>query len=219
MHFPDDTMLARGANRVCVRDPSSDAHCLKYELPPEERTPVGVRQQFRRWLARRIPALGENRTELRAWRSLHARLGNDLDRFVAPCEAIVDTPHGPALRCALVREDSGAPAASLYRHLFELRIHDAGALCAAVDAIEAWLLRHGIPLFDLNSGNFVVVTDPDAPAGLRLVCIDVKSILDGREIVPLSKWIPALGARKIRRRTERLRQRIRDHAPGTPPAE
>lgn len=70
LRFPADRILAHGANRLCVRDPDSDAHCLKYELPPEQRTRVGARQRLRRWLARRMPALGENRTELRAWRWL-----------------------------------------------------------------------------------------------------------------------------------------------------
>lgn len=210
LRFPANRVLAQGANRICVRDPSSDAHCLKYELPPEQRTRVGPRQRLRRWLARRIPALGENRTELRAWRRLHARLGRELDRFVAPCEGIVRTPEGLALRCALVRDPDGAHARSLYAHLFESTAYSTTQLCASVDAFETWLLRHGIPLFDLNSGNVVVVDAPAETCGVRLVCVDVKSILDGREIVPISRWVPWLRTRKLRRRAERLRARIRD---------
>ncbi len=207
--FPAERVLAQGANRICVRDPGSDAYCLKYELPPEQRTRVGARQRLRRWIARRIPALGENRMELRAWRRLHARLGDALADFVAPCDGIVDTPQGPALRCGLVRDAQGLPARSLYAHLFETTPYTAAQLCTAVDAFEAWLLRHEIPLFDLNSGNVVVIEDAGQPSGLRLVCVDVKSILDGREIVPVSRWVPWLRARKLRRRAERLRTRIR----------
>ena len=215
--FSADRVLAQGANRICVRDPESDAHCLKYELPPERRTRVGARQRLRRWLARRMPALGENRTELRAWRWLHARLGDPLAHFVAPCTGLVHTPEGLALRCVLVRDAGGSPARSLYAHLFESSGYEAAQLCAAVDTFEAWLLRHGIPLFDLNSGNFVVVDDPAEACGARLVCVDVKSILDGREIVPVSRWVPALRARKLRRRAERLRARIRDRLAPSPP--
>jgi hypothetical protein len=217
LRFPADRILAHGANRLCVRDPDSDAHCLKYELPPEQRTRVGARQRLRRWLARRMPALGENRTELRAWRWLQSRLGDAPDGFVAPCEGLVRTPEGTALRCVLVRDTHGAPARSLYAHLFESTPYQAAQLCAAVDRFEAWLLHHGIPLFDLNSGNLVVVDDPRSPCGVRLVCVDVKSILDGREIVPVSRWIPWLRARKLRRRAERLRARIRDRL-APPPA-
>ncbi|HEY1136522.1 MAG TPA: hypothetical protein VGE64_03435 [Xanthomonadaceae bacterium] len=226
LRFPADRILAQGANRICVRDLQSEAHCLKYELPPAQRTRVGPRQRLRRWLARRMPAFGENRTELRAWRWLHARLGDSLARFVAPCDGIVDTREGPALRCALVRDAGGKPARSLYAHLFESAgdasienastPYRAAQLCAAVDAFEAWLLQHGIPLFDLNSGNFVVVDDPAEACGVRLVCVDVKSILDGREIVPVSRWIPRLRARKLRRRAERLRARIRDRLAPSP---
>ena len=71
---------------------------------------------------------------------------------------------------------------------------------------EAFLLARGIPLFDLNAGNFVVVP---AGAGARLVCVDAKSTVAGKELVPVSRWIPWLRRRKVRRRAERLRQRIR----------
>lgn len=216
LRFPTDRVLAQGANRICVRDPASDAHCLKYELPPAQRTRVGMRQRLRRWLARRMPAFGENRTELRAWHWLQARLGDSIVHFVAPCDGIVNTTDGPALRCALVRAADGRPARSLYAHLFESTGYQATQLCAAVDAFEAWLLHHGIPLFDLNSGNFVVVDDPAEACGVRLVCVDVKSILDGREILPISRWIPQLRARKLRRRAERLRARIRDRLTSSP---
>ena len=75
-----------------------------------------------------------------------------------------------------------------------------------MDDFERCLLDRGIPLFDLNAGNFVVVP---AGAGVRLVCVDAKSTVSGKELVPISRWIPWLRRRKIRRRAERLRQRIR----------
>lgn len=214
--FPADRILAQGANRICVRDPDSDAHCLKYELAPELRTRVGLRQGLRRWIARRIPALGENRTELRAWHWLRARTGHTIDRFVASCDGLVDTPQGIALRCILVRDAAGAPARSLHAHLFESTPYRPDQLCVAVDAFEAWLLQHGIPLFDLNSGNFVVVDDTGEACGVRLVCVDVKSILDGREILPVSRWVPSLRTRKVQRRAERLRIRIRERLASAP---
>lgn len=207
--FPAERVLAKGANRICVRDPDSAVHCLKYELPAALRTRVGLRQRSRRWLARHIPAFGENHTELRAWRWLRARVNGDIDHCVARCDGLVDTVDGEALRCALVIDADGVPARSLYAHLFDSTPYHASQLCDAVDAIEAWLLRHDIPLFDLNSGNFVVVADASKDCGVRLVCVDVKSILDGREIIPFSRWLPGLRRRKVQRRAERLRARIR----------
>ncbi len=215
-HWSGLTVLARGANRLCAADPDDAGHCLKFELPPGERTRAGMRTRLRRRLARHWPALGENATELRAWRRLDARIGAGLDAWLAPCRGIVATGWGPALRCALIRDAGGAPARSLYAHLFEGTGFSATSLCAAVDAIERELLAHDVPLFDLNAGNFVVT---DAGTGMqpRLICVDAKSTLAGKEILPFSRWSRRLMHRKIRRRAERLRQRIRAALADTPP--
>ena len=200
-------IISRGANRLCARDPQDPMHCLKFELPAGERTRVGLRQRMRRWLGRQIPRFGENRTELRAYRGLRTRLGERTDGYLAACHGLVETEHGPALQCDCVLLADGSPARSLYRHLFEGPRVPAEKLCAAVDAFEAWLLENDIPLFDLNAGNFVVIPRGDA---LALVCIDAKSVLSGKEILPFSRWSRRLMRRKIRRRAQRLRQRITD---------
>ena len=198
-------ILSRGANRLCARDPRDPAHCLKFELPAGERTRVGLRQRMRRWLGRHVPRFGENRTELRAYRKLRKRLAERTDGYLAACHGLVETANGPALRCDCALLADGSPARSLYRHLFEGPRFPAEKLCAAVDAFEAWLLENDVPLFDLNAGNFVVVPRGDA---LALVCIDTKSVLSGKEILPFSRWSRRLMQRKIRRRAQRLRQRI-----------
>lgn len=205
-HWQGLDILARGANRLCARAPDDAAHCLKFELRPDERTPVGAREGLHRALARLVPAFGENAVELRAYRRLHARLGEAAHEVLAACEAIVPTRWGRALRCQLVRDRDGAVARSLYSHLFEGTPHPADALCAEVDRVEAWLLAHRVPLFDLNAGNFVVAGTAGQP---RLICIDAKSTVRGKEPLPVSRWIPRLMRRKIQRRAERLRQRIR----------
>jgi len=200
-------IISRGANRLCARDPRDPAHCLKFELPLGERTKVGLRQRMRRWLGRHVPRFGENRTELRAYRKLRMRLAEGTDGYLAACHGLVATANGPALRCDCVLLADGSPARSLYRHLFEGPRQPAEKLRAAVDAFEAWLLENDVPLFDLNAGNFVVVPRGDA---LALVCVDTKSVLSGKEILPFSRWSRRLMQRKIRRRAQRLRQRIAD---------
>ncbi len=219
------TLLAIGANRICVIDLEDPRFCLKYERPLHERTGVGGRQAMRRRIGLWFPALGDNRSELRAYRRLQRRLGEAIDGVFAACHGIIDTPSGPALRCDCVRDADGAPAPSLYRCLFgedaNDRRYDADALCAAVDRIEAWLLLHRVPLFDLNSGNFAVVETPPKANGdiarLDLICIDLKSLVSGKELLPISRWVPALMRRKIQRRMQRLRQRIRDALAQAPP--
>lgn len=198
-------VISRGANRLCARDPQDPAHCLKFELPLAERTTVGLRQRIRRWLGRHVPLFGENRTELRAYRRLRTRLGERTDGFLAACHSLVETANGPALRCDCMLLADGSPARSLYRHLFEDPRHPAEELCAAVDAFEAWLLENHVPLFDLNAGNFVVVPRGDA---LALVCVDTKSVLSGKEVLPFSRWSRRLMRRKVARRAQRLRERI-----------
>lgn len=213
-HWGGLTVLARGASRLCALDPDDAGHCLKFELHPDERPAAGLRARLRRSLARRLPALGENATELRAWRRLRARIGSALDGWLAPCTGIVATRWGPALRCVLVRDADDAIARSLYAHLFEGTRSSPDSLCAAVDAMERELLAHDVPLFDLNAGNFVVAGSATQP---RLVCVDAKSTLSGKEILPFSRWSRRLMHRKIRRRAGRLRQRIRAALADTPP--
>lgn len=199
-------IISHGANRLCVRDPGDASRCLKFELPAEQRTQVGMRQQLRRWLARRFPRLGENRTELRAYRRLYARLGASIENYIATCHGIIDTPHGKALQCDCVLANDGTPAPSLYHCLFVEPRYDAESLCTASEAFEAWLIRQRIPLFDLNAGNFVV---QNQDGSVRLVCVDAKSVLSGKEILPFSRWSRRLMQRKIARRAARLRARIR----------
>lgn len=205
-HWEGLEVLARGANRVCARDPVNPAHCLKFELAAPERTRAGLRARFRRWLGRRFPSRGDNAVELRAWRQLQRKHGAALEARFAACHAVVPTRWGPALRCDCVLQQDGTPAPSLYRVMFGAPVFGSRILLEAVTDFEGFLLEHGIPLFDLNAGNFVVVP---GDGGIRLVCVDAKSTVSGKELIPISRWIPWLRRRKVRRRAERLRQRIR----------
>lgn len=212
-------VVAAGANRVCVLDPDMPGHCLKYLQAPDPQRPRALRHRLRAWWQVHGPGRDANALEWQAWRWLHARQGDALDLRVARCLGIASTANGPALRCRLVPSNEGSGAApSLYALLFgpARGRYDAPALCAAVARFEAWLQRHALPLFDLNSGNLVVVERDGLP---ELVCVDVKSVLGGKEPIPVSRWSRRLMRRKIARRAERLRQRILAHAPlaGTQP--
>lgn len=203
-------VIARGANRVCVLDPELPGHCLKYELQPVPGMRRYWRRRLRHALSRRFARLGLNATELAAWRRLRARLGKTLDEHVAPCVGIVQTPAGPALRAHLVADAGGGPAPSLAMLLDGSAASlDPGALVRALDRFEAWLLAHRIPLSDLNAGNLVVVRRGGEQ---QLMCVDLKSTLSSRELLPLSRWSWTLMRRKITRRCERLRRRLENTA-------
>lgn len=199
--------LGHGANRVVVVDPDHAGCCLKVPLPPAARPAASLGARIRRRLAGSATGTTENTIELRAWRRLCERLGETrLAERIAPVHGLVQSPAGPALRCTLVLDRDGQPAPSLFAVLADVPRWPAEALCDAVEDMEAWLLAHRVPLFDLNAGNFVVVADGDRP---RLVCVDVKSTVSDRAWLPLARWIPALGRRKLVRRAARLRARIR----------
>lgn len=198
-------VLAHGAHRICVRDAHAPQFCLKFERPLHERPASGLRQRARLWLGHRLPYFGDNRAELRAYRTLNRRIGTADDTPFARSHGLVATPWGAALRTDCVLLADGQPARSLHAHLHRFRCHSPVSLCQAVVEFEQWLIEHRLPLFDLNPGNFVVVPHGD---GLRLVCVDAKSLARGKEVLPLSRWSSRLMRRKIRRRAARLRARI-----------
>ena len=203
-HWNGMPLLAIGMNRICVLDPLSSAHCLKFERPASQRAGASLRRRLRLWRSRLDARLGDNGTELRAMALLDAAPGGATAPFARSLDRVA-TPWGPALRCECVRLPDGSPALSLHAHLYTVRRYPAHVLYNAVDRFEAWLLASGLPLFDLNPGNFVVVP---CDTGVRLVCVDAKSLVRGKELIPLSRWSPALRRRKIKRRLARLRARI-----------
>lgn len=199
-------VIARGANRICVLHPGIPGDCLKYELRPAP----GMRRYWRRLLRHSLsqvfPGLGLNATELAAWQRLHARLGDALEEHAAPCIGLIQTPAGPALRARLVTGADGRPAPTIAMLLEPgAPAMDPVSLGRALDRFEAWLLEHRIPLSDLNAGNLAVVEREGEP---WLVCVDLKSTISGRELIPLSRWSWSLMRNKIIRRCQRLRQRI-----------
>lgn len=198
-------LIARGATRVAVVDPVDVDACLKFELDPESRTPASLRERLRRWTGRAFPEFGDNATELAAYRRLHARLGARLHAHIAAVDCAVDTAWGPALRTRRVRHADGSAAESLFQLMGDHALPVERA-CEAIDVFAGWLIAHRIPLFDLNAGNLLLVRDAVA---MRIVCIDCKSTRSSKEIIPVSRWIPALMRRKILRRAQRLKQRLR----------
>lgn len=181
-------VVSRGANRICVRDPGSPAHCLKYMLQPVD----APRSHPAHWLRARLAGTGNaNLTELRAWHYVCPRTDASEPWRLAASEAIVETPAGPSLHQLLA---SGIPDAD-----------GRMALADAVARFEAWLQRQAIPLFDLNSGNLVRIHREGRP---ELVCVDLKSVLARKELLPLSRWSRRLMHAKIARRAARLRSQV-----------
>ena len=199
-------VVGRSTNRICVLDPEDSTKCLKFELSPLEQGRTTWRNRLRRWIGRRFPYFGYNSAEWRAYCKLRRRLGARLHEHAARVFGLVWTPDGLALWVDRVM-DRGAPAKRLAYWLTEDRRYPEKVLLAAVDRLEAFLATYRIPLFDLNTHNLLLREEADG--SLRLVSVDLKSVAQTKKLLPLSRWSRFLMRQKIRRRAQRLRERIR----------
>lgn len=196
-------VIGKGANRICVRDVQDPAICLKIDLPKHQRTVKNLRQRIRRELSDRLSIFNENYIEWHAYQNLVTRLGHHIvDSYVARCIGLDASAQGLILRCELVKSADGQVAKSLFHYMQHQDNIDPTQLIIALDAFQAWLIEHDIPLFDLNSGNLVVQRHGQQ---LQLKCIDVKSVLRSKEILPISYWSKILMHKKIKRRIARLK--------------
>lgn len=196
-------VIGKGANRICVRDVQDPAICLKIDLPKHQRSVKNFRQRIRRELSDRLSIFNENYIEWQAYQSLVQRLGHTvLDTYMARCISVDASAQGLILRCELVQSADGQIAKSLFHYMQHPSNIDTKQLLAALDEFQTWLLKYNIPLFDLNAGNLVVQRDGQQ---LQLKCIDVKSVLRGKEIIPVSYWFKSLMHKKIKRRIARLK--------------
>ena len=196
-------VIGKGANRICVRDAQDPAICLKIDLPKHQRSVKNLRQRIRRELSDRLSLFNENYIEWQAYQKLVQRLGHDvIDPYMARCISLDTSAQGLILRCELVQSADGQVAKSLFHYMQHQDNIDPVQLIAALDVFQAWLIQHDIPLFDLNAGNLVVQRNGQQ---LQLKCIDVKSVLRGKEIIPVSYWFKQLMHKKIKRRIARLK--------------
>lgn len=201
-------IIGKGANRICVRDLQDSNVCLKIDLPKHERRVKNFRQHVQRQLSDRFAVFNENYIEWHAYQSLVKRLGHEIvDRYIAQCLSLAPSTQGLILRCELIQSADGEVAKSLFYYMQQQQqLLDAQMLCTALDQFQDWLIQYNIPLFDLNSGNLVVQRDGKQ---LQLKCVDVKSVLRGKEIIPVSYWFKKLMHKKIKRRIARLKDLVR----------
>lgn len=188
MDIPDSRILGQGKNRVCIRPDSNSQLCLKLDA---------------------TAAL--NRLEMAAWLELRNKNLDDLTQYFSPCFALEMTPWGEALLCEAAVDLNGNLAPSLLdvlsgRSPTQDCQEASDQLCLAVDRFTNYLIRHDIRLFDLNPGNFSVIAEA---GGFRLLCIDVKSLVVSKELLPVGRYFKSLAHRKIVRRSHRLKERIR----------
>ncbi|WP_407409307.1 YrbL family protein [Acinetobacter sp.] len=206
-------VLGAGANRYCVVSPHDEGICLKIILPPQQRQIKNWRQRLQRYLSQNFVRFNENYIEWLAYQRLAHKISPDvLRQHLAACLQLDQHQLGLILSCELVRDTSGEISLSLHHYLKNNLSLNTQQICQAIDELALWLIKHNIPLFDLNSGNLVVQYQPTGQ--LKLKCIDVKSTFKSKEIIPLSYWSKRLMHKKIRRRASRLKDLIKNSSVG-----
>ncbi|MDN3637921.1 YrbL family protein [Simiduia curdlanivorans] len=200
-------IIARGANRICVQDPASTDQCIKFDLPSEQAKPG-----LANWLRRRKAMLFPNNSfadqEFRKYKALEQRIGNAARNHIAQCIALVNTSFGRGLVCERVYNQNGTAAQPIYYYFEHESTLSSDALIDAIYKFGDFLLRHDIPLFDLNPGNLLVQLN-NSDNKCTIYCIDLKSLGQCKEIIPLSLWFKPLRKKKIQRRISRLANAVR----------
>lgn len=200
-------LLGSGANRYCVISPRDNSICLKIDLPFERKKTKNWRQSIQRYLSRNFNYFNENFVEWRAAKKLHKLVTQEIAlEYIAPIYSLDESELGWILSTELVRNEDGTVAKSLHHHICENSTLSKQQLYKEIDKFCKFLLEYRIPLFDLNSGNIVI---QHSSKGMRLYCVDIKSIARGKEIIPISYWSNRLMKKKILRRADRLKQVIK----------
>ncbi|WP_436915164.1 YrbL family protein [Acinetobacter gandensis] len=180
--------LGRGANRYTIVHPENNARCLK--LPTHATQGANL-----------------NQLEYQAYQQLAARALQS-DVFFVQCYGLLDTNLGQALEVERLFLPNQKPAQSLYQWLQDKSLQQDYPVHVIVEMIEqftGYLIENDLPIFDLNSGNLMLCEHHNQ---LALKYVDVKSLLQSKEIIPISRWFKGLMHRKVKRRAERLKQRI-----------
>lgn len=211
------TLIGRGANRVCVEHPDDRHLCIKIDLPQQPAATTSLAGRLKAWFSNLLPDPSLAHLEFRSNRKIQAALGPAFAGHFAQALEVVPLALGCGLVCERIYNADGTPSQSVDFYLRNPSTVSADVIVRALEEFEAFLLRHDIPLFDLNAGNMLIQF---TGAGARAVCIDTKSLGKAKEILPLANWFKAIRQQKISRRFGRLKNKVvrilgaRANAPG-----
>lgn len=179
-------ILGCGANRYSIVHPTNENRCLK--LPSDETQAVEL-----------------NKLEYRAYQQLSSQQLQH-EAFFVQCYGLVETNLGQALEVERLFLYKRQPALSLHQWLEDHHLQQqylVTDIVRMIDSFSNYLIEHDLPIFDLNSGNLMLC---EHQGKLALKYVDVKSLLQSKEIIPISRWFKGLMHRKVKRRADRLKQ-------------
>lgn len=181
-------ILGQGANRYSIVHPENTTRCLKLPTNKDQQSELNALeyQAYQQLLDRKI----------------------ELQPYFVQCYGLVDTNLGQALEVERLFLDHQQAALSLHQWLQDPQLqqrYPVADILKHIDKFTEYLIANHLAIFDLNSGNFMLCQQDGA---LALKYVDVKSLLQSKEVIPISRWFKGLMHRKVRRRAERLKQRI-----------
>jgi hypothetical protein len=193
--------FAIGGRRNCFVHPDDDSRCVKV-IPPDKR-PALLRQSQVWWKRfHRDQYYDENVQDLRIYRYLLARCGEQLHQHLPRVFGFVETDIGEGLEVELIRDADGRISLSGKEYTIENGITET--TLRAIDELEAFLIQHGIQFRDPFPHNLTFQESPDG--GLRLFVVDG---LARAPWGPLSLLPRSLLADRIRKKIARLRKGLK----------
>lgn len=195
-------LIGRGWKRDCYQHPTDASLCIK--VP--SRDPKGTRRFRERlveWCAGGSVGDQHNRREWAAYR----RFGDVLAPFIPEYHGFVETSDGRGLVVELIRDADGGPSRHLKDWLQSTPPVAAAPLLDRLESLFELLLENKVWLMDLNLTNFAVQIKPDGTPWPRLV--DIKRLADKKELFQVSGWSGRLMRRKLERRIERFRAKVK----------
>lgn len=197
IQLTDDLIFAEGGRRYCFVHPDDPDRCVKTLSPngdPRKRRQEAV------WYKklRPISMFDDNVRELQSFRQLE-KSGERVWEHFPRCYGIQPTNRGGGIVTDLIRDADGTISKTVRQ--FVKANGKTPQLLAALDRFLGSLLELRVITRDVLDHNLVVQVGED---NLIIYMIDG---FGSSDFLNVSRWIPALGVRKILRKTNRFRAR------------
>ncbi len=189
--------IGSGWKRDCYLHPDEPGLCIKVarDKPGGARR---LRERLSSWARAENTGDAHNRREWQAYGTFGAQLAP----FVPCYHGFIATSRGPGLVVELVRDAHGSPSAPLRDWLHDGTQERGAALLDQFRIFFDMLATRDLWLMDLNLQNFMIQVTEDGTE--RPWLIDLKRLVDNKEIFQVPGWSTTLKRRKLARRIERF---------------
>lgn len=194
--------IGRGWKRDCYLHPLDPGRCIKVA----SKAPSGVlrwRELMVSWFRAENSGDTHNRREWQAY----STFGHLLVPFVPRYHGFIATSHGPGLVVDLVYDGDGVPSAPLRDWLHQGSADRGAAVLDQFRILFDLLADHDLWLMDLNLQNFLIQEAVDGTE--RPWLIDLKRLVDNKEIFQVSGWFTTFKRRKLARRIDRFNAKFK----------